>query len=54
MVAGAGNRPHRACMKKLELRDEAYAALQRLAVAKNLSPAELVASLVDTSRPPLA
>lgn len=54
MVAGAGNRPHRACMKKLELRDEAYAALQRLAVAKNLSPAELVATFVDTSRPPLA
>ncbi len=41
-------------MKKLELSDEAYAALQRLAAAKNLSPAELVATLVDATRPPLA
>jgi negative regulator of replication initiation len=41
-------------MKKLELSDEAYAALQRLAAAKNLSPAELVATFVDATRPPLA
>ena len=41
-------------MKRLELSDAAYAALQRLAAAKNLSPAELVAALVDPARPPLA
>lgn len=41
-------------MKRLELSDEAYAALQRLAAAKNLSPAELVAALVEPARPPLA
>lgn len=41
-------------MKKLELSDEAYAALQRLASAKNLTPAELVAVLVDPARPGLA
>jgi len=54
MVARAENRTHPDGMKKLELSDEAYAALQRLADAKNLSPAELVATLVDTTRPPLA
>jgi negative regulator of replication initiation len=41
-------------MKRVELSDEAYAALERLAAAKNLSPAELVAALVDPARPPLA
>lgn len=41
-------------MKKLELSDEAHASLLRLAAAKNLSPAELVATLVDATRPPLA
>jgi negative regulator of replication initiation len=41
-------------MKTIELDDAAYAALQRLAAAKNLSPAELVAALVDAQRPPLA
>lgn len=41
-------------MKKLELSDEAYAALSRLAAAKNLSPAELVARLADPQRPALA
>jgi len=41
-------------MKQLELSDEAYAALQRLAAAKNLSPADLIATLVDPARPPLA
>ena len=41
-------------MKKLvELNDETYAALQRLAVAKNLSPAEVIAAMVGDSRPPL-
>jgi len=41
-------------MKKLvELTDETYAALQRLAVAKNLTPAELIATLVNEGRPPL-
>ena len=34
-------------MKKIEVSDEAYAALQRLAAAKNVTPAELVAALVD-------
>ena len=41
-------------MKRLELSDEAYARLQRLADAKNLTPAELVATLVEPARPPLA
>lgn len=41
-------------MQRLELSDEAYAALQRLAAAKNLSPAELIAALVDPARPQLA
>jgi negative regulator of replication initiation len=41
-------------VKKIEVSDESYAALQRLAAAKNLSPAELVAALVDPSRPALA
>ena len=41
-------------MKKVELSDEAFSALQRLAVAKNLSPAELIAALVGPDRPPLA
>ena len=54
MVARRQNRLHISVMKKLELSDEAYAALQRLAAAKQLSPAELVATLVDTTRPPLA
>jgi negative modulator of initiation of replication len=41
-------------MKRLELSDAAYAELQRLAAAKNLSPAELVEVLVNPTRPPLA
>jgi hypothetical protein len=41
-------------MKKLvELNDETYAALQRLAVAKNLSPAEVIAAMLHDDRPPL-
>lgn len=38
-------------MKKIEVSDEAYAALQRLAASKHLTPTELVATLVDSSRP---
>lgn len=41
-------------MKKIEVSDEAYAALQRLAAAKNVSLAELIATLVDPARPALA
>ena len=41
-------------MKKVELSDEAFSALQQLATAKNLSPAELIATLVGADRPPLA
>jgi hypothetical protein len=41
-------------MKRVELSDEAYAALERLAAAKNLSPGDLIAALVDPARPPLA
>lgn len=41
-------------MKKLvELNDETCAALQRLAVAKNLSPAEVIAAILNDGRPPL-
>lgn len=38
-------------MKNVELSDEAFAALQRLATAKNLPPAEVLAALLGTSRP---
>jgi len=41
-------------MKKLELSDEIYAALERLAAAKQLSPADLIAALVDPPQPVLA
>ena len=41
-------------MKKIEVSDEAYAALQRLAAAKNVTLAELIAALVDPARPALA
>lgn len=41
-------------MKQIELSDEHYAALERLAAAKNLSPAGLIAALVGGKRPPLA
>ncbi len=41
-------------MKKIEVSDEAYAALQRLAAAKQLTPAELITRLVDPARPALA
>lgn len=38
-------------MKKLELSDDLYAALERLAVARRLSPTDLIAALVN---PPAA
>ncbi|MBI2517631.1 MAG: hypothetical protein HYV95_12075 [Opitutae bacterium] len=38
-------------MKNVELSDEAFAALQRLAAAKNLPPAEVLASLLGAGRP---
>jgi negative regulator of replication initiation len=41
-------------MKKVMLSDEAYAALQRLATAKNQTPSDAIADLLDASRPPLA
>jgi negative modulator of initiation of replication len=37
-------------MKNVELSDEAYEMLQRLAAAKNLAPAELVADLLGANR----
>jgi hypothetical protein len=41
-------------MKKLELDDAVYAALEQLAAARKLTPAGLVASLVDPGQPALA
>lgn len=41
-------------MKKIEVSDDAYAALQRLATAKNLSVTDLIAALADPKRPALA
>jgi negative modulator of initiation of replication len=38
-------------MKSVELSDDAYNALERLAAAKQLSPAELIASMLGTGRP---
>lgn len=38
-------------MKSVELSDEAYAALERLAAAKNLPVAEILAGLVGAGRP---
>ena len=40
-------------MKKTELSDEAFAALQRLADAKSLSLAAAVAAMLSADRPPL-
>lgn len=53
-VASARERVNVGGVKKIEVSDETYAALQRLAAAKNLSPAELVAALADPTRPALA
>ena len=41
-------------MKEVELSDEAYQALLRLAAAKNLTPAEVLATMLNDHRPPLA
>jgi negative modulator of initiation of replication len=41
-------------MKEVELSDEAYQALLRLAAAKNLTPAEVLATMLRDDRPPLA
>lgn len=41
-------------MKHVELSDEAFAALQRLAAAKNASPTEILSTLLGTDRPALA
>ncbi len=38
-------------MKKLELADDVYAALEQLAAARKITPAALVAALVDPARP---
>lgn len=38
-------------VKKIEVSDEAYAALQRLAAAKDLTPTGLIATLVDPALP---
>jgi len=38
-------------MKNVELSDEAYAALQRLAAAKSLSPSDVLASLLGAGKP---
>jgi len=41
-------------MKNVELSDAAYAALQQLADAKGVTPADIIAALLNVSRPPLA
>lgn len=41
-------------MKNVELSDETFGALERLAAAKNLSPADLIATLIGPDRPALA
>ncbi|MDI1319534.1 MAG: hypothetical protein PSW75_04980 [bacterium] len=41
-------------MKEVELSDEAYQALLQLAAAKNQTPAEVLASMLQDNRPPLA
>lgn len=45
---------HTGAVKKIEVSDETYAALHRLAAAKNLTPAGLIASLVEPDRPAMA
>jgi SeqA protein C-terminal domain len=40
-------------MQNLELSEETRAALERLAAAKNTTPAELIAAMVNAGRPPL-
>jgi SeqA protein C-terminal domain len=50
-IARASQPHHIGAMKTVELSDEAFAALQRLAAAKNLPPAEILAALLGTQRP---
>jgi negative modulator of initiation of replication len=38
-------------VKNVELNDEAFEALQRLAAAKNVAPSEILAALLGASRP---
>jgi negative modulator of initiation of replication len=40
-------------MKKVELSDEAFESLQRLAAAKNLSPSEVMTAMLGAGRPSL-
>lgn len=40
-------------MKTLQLSDEAFAALEKLAAAKGTTPAEIIATMVGDGRPPL-
>ena len=40
-------------MKKVELSSETHAALERLAAAKNTTPADLIAAMVHAGRPPI-
>ena len=40
-------------MRTLELSDDAFAALERLAAAKNLTPADIIAAMVSEGRPPI-
>jgi hypothetical protein len=40
-------------MNKVELSPETHAALERLAAAKNTTPADLIAALVHAGRPPI-
>ena len=40
-------------MNKVELSSETHAALERLAAAKNTTPAELIAAMVNAGRPPI-
>jgi SeqA protein C-terminal domain len=44
--------PHGGKMKTLELSDETYAALQRLAAARNLTPSDLLSTLLGTKHQP--
>ncbi len=50
-IATGGEAVHRGGMKSVELSDEIYAALQRLAAAKKLTPAEVLAALLGANRP---
>ena len=51
-VAAEVRLSHRANMKTLELSDKTYAALQRLAAARNVSPADLLSALLGPTPQP--